>query len=443
MTAVVQQPQSSPWDGVQRWARREEARRAASLVALMVTVAVITGPSGTQQKPYSGLRGSLLTSHAIPFYVLAVLLAALSLAGGRWTAAVVAPVRAARLRATGFEIPKAVKLVGLVLLAVLLLYYPTTLAPFWQTVLVDQMGIYVLLAVGLNVVVGFAGLLDLGYIAFFAIGAYTTAYFTDKLPVHPPFTLNPFFVFPIAVGAALLAGVILGGPTLRLRGDYLAIVTLGFGEIVRITAVNSDGITNGPQGAFGIPHFSAFGYHWTLDSLPYYYLLLVVVAVVVFFFRRLDDSRVGRAWAAIREDEVAAAATGIPTLKFKLMAFAIGASTSGFAGVIYASKVGFINPDNFPLLLSILVLTMVIFGGMGSIYGVILGAAVLGWLPNYLRDYVPAQDRFIYFGALLIVMMIFRPQGLLPSRRRSRELKLSELGIGGADGTGPIPGTQG
>ena len=440
MTAAVQQPSQSMWSGVQRWARRDEVRRATSLVALMITLAVITGPSGTQQKPYSGLRGSLFTGHAIPFYVLAVILAVAALTGARWTEQAAAPVRALRQRASGLAIPTWAKIVALVLLAVLLIYYPTTLSPFWQTVLVDQMGIYVLLAVGLNVVVGFAGLLDLGYIAFFAIGAYTTAYFTDKLPVHPPFTLNPFLVFPIAVGAALLAGVILGGPTLRLRGDYLAIVTLGFGEIVRIVAVNSDSITNGPQGAFGIPHFSAFGYHWTLDSLPYYYLLLVVVALVVFFFRRLDDSRVGRAWAAIREDEVAAAASGIPTLKFKLLAFAIGASTSGFAGVIYASKVGFINPDNFPLLLSILVLTMVIFGGMGSIYGVILGAAVLGWLPNYLRDYVPAQDRFIYFGALLIVMMIFRPEGLLPSRRRSRELKLSEMGIGGADGTGPIPG---
>jgi branched-chain amino acid transport system permease protein len=442
MTTAVS-PTPSLWSGVQRWARRDEVRRATSLVALMITLAVVTGPDGTQQKPYSGLRGSLFSSHAIPFYVLAVVLAVAALAGGQWTAAAVAPVRALRQRAGGVVIPTWAKLVALALLAVLLLYYPTTLSPFWQTVLVDQMGIYVLLAVGLNVVVGFAGLLDLGYIAFFAIGAYTTAYFTDKLPVHPPFTLNPFLVFPIAVGAALLAGVILGGPTLRLRGDYLAIVTLGFGEIVRIVAVNSDSLTNGPQGAFGIPHFSAFGYHWTLDSLPYYYLLLVVVALVVFFFRRLDDSRVGRAWAAIREDEVAAAASGIPTLKFKLLAFAIGASTSGFAGVIYASKVGFINPDNFPLLLSILVLTMVIFGGMGSIYGVILGAAVLGWLPNYLRDYVPAQDRFIYFGALLIVMMIFRPQGLLPSRRRSRELQLSELGIGGADGTGPIPGAGG
>jgi branched-chain amino acid transport system permease protein len=435
--------QLSSWAGLQRWARRDEVRRAASLVALMLTVAVITGPDGTQAAPYSGLRESLFGMHAVPFYVLAVILTALALTGGRWTATAGAPVRALRQRSRGFVIPKPAKLVALALLAVLLLYYPTTLAPFWQTVLVDQMGIYVLLAVGLNVVVGFAGLLDLGYIAFFAIGAYTTAYFTDKLPVHPPVTLNPFFVFPVAVGAALLAGVILGGPTLRLRGDYLAIVTLGFGEIVRITAVNSDSLTNGPQGAFGIPHFSAFGYHWTLDSLPYYYLLLAVVVLIVFFFRRLDDSRVGRAWAAIREDEIAAAATGIPTLKFKLMAFAIGASTSGFAGVIYASKVGFINPDNFPLLLSILVLTMVIFGGMGSIYGVILGAAVLGWLPNYLRDYVPAQDRFIYFGALLIVMMIFRPQGLLPSRRRSREFRLSEMGIGSADATGAIPGAQG
>jgi len=442
MTAVTATAATTPsaWTRLQHWFRRDEVRRAMSLVALMITLAVVTGPSGTQAEPYSGLRQSLFTAHAIPFYVIAVVLAVIALFGGRFTAAAVAPVRQFRERSRGYVIPRSAKLVALLLLAVLLLYYPTTLSPFWQTVLVDQMGIYVLLAVGLNVVVGFAGLLDLGYIAFFAIGAYTTAYFTDKLPVHPPFVLNPFFCFPIAVVASLLAGVILGGPTLRLRGDYLAIVTLGFGEIVRIVAVNSDSLTNGPQGAFGIPHFAAFGYHWTLNSLPYYYLLLGVVTLIVFFFSRLNNSRVGRAWAAIREDEVAAAATGIPTLKFKLMAFAIGASTSGFAGVIYASKVGFINPDNFPLLLSILVLTMVIFGGMGSIPGVILGAAVLGWLPNYLRDYVPAQDRFIYFGALLIVMMIFRPQGLIPSRRRARELRMSEAGVGGADSLGTIPG---
>jgi branched-chain amino acid transport system permease protein len=420
---------------------RSEVRRAGSFLGLAVLAAVVTGPDGTQAKPYSGLKGSLLESHAVPFYVVGVLLALVALFGERLRLHEVGQaLRTRRATVRDVQVPKAARWAALVALAAFVLLYPVTLAPFWQTVLVDQMGIFVLLAVGLNVVVGFAGLLDLGYIAFFAIGAYTTAYFTDKLPVHPPVTLNPFLVMPIAVLAAVIAGVVLGAPTLRLRGDYLAIVTLGFGEIVRITAVNSDKITNGPQGAFGIPHFSAFGYHWKLASLPYYYLLLVVVVVIVFLFRRLDDSRVGRAWAAIREDEVAAAASGIPTLRFKLLAFAIGASTSGFAGVIYASKVGFVNPDNFPLLLSILVLTMVIFGGMGNIYGVILGAAALGWLPNLLRDYVPPTDRFIYFGALLVAMMIFRPQGLIPSKRRAREFALAEEGIGGADSLGAPSG---
>jgi len=436
----VTSPQASTLQRARAWADRPEVRRAASLFGIVMTVAVVTGPDGSQDSPYMGLRGSLFAGRAIPYYVVALGLVAVALFGERWQPSSARHVSAVRNRVRAVKLPRAARLVGLLLLAALILYYPTTLSPFWQTVLVDQMGIFVLLAVGLNVVVGFAGLLDLGYIAFFAIGAYTTAYWTDKLPVHPPFTLNPFLVMPIAVLTAILAGVILGGPTLRLRGDYLAIVTLGFGEIVRITAVNSDKLTNGPQGAFGIPHFSAFGYKWTLDSLPYYYLLVVIVVLVVFLFRRLDDSRVGRAWAAIREDEVAAAASGIPPLRFKLLAFAIGASTSGFAGVIYASKVGFINPDNFPLILSILVLTMVIFGGMGNIYGVILGAAVLGWLPNVLRDYVPAADRFIYFGALLIVMMVFRPQGLLPSRRRAREIQLSEHGIGAADSMGSHPG---
>jgi len=419
---------------------RSDVRRAGSLVGIVLATAVITGPDGSQTHPYSGLKGSLLASRSIPFYVVAAALVAMTLYGGRVLPAGLRRAPELRQRARAVRPPQAARWVGLVALVAVVLLYPTTLAPFWQTVLVDQMGIFVLLALGLNVVVGLAGLLDLGYIAFFAIGAYSTAYWTDKLPVHPPVTLNPFLVMPIAVLSAVLAGVLLGAPTLRLRGDYLAIVTLGFGEIVRITAVNSDKITNGPQGAFGIPHFSAFGYHWKLKSLPYYYLLVVVVVLIVFLFRRLDDSRVGRAWAAIREDEVAAAASGIPTLRFKLLAFAIGASTSGFAGVIYASKVGFVNPDNFPLLLSILVLTMVIFGGMGNIYGVMLGAAVLGWLPNLLRDYVPPTDRFIYFGALLVVMMIFRPQGLIPSRRRAREIALSEHGIGGADSLGAPPG---
>jgi branched-chain amino acid transport system permease protein len=432
---------SAALSGLRTWTARPQVRRAGSLVGLVLFAAVITGPDGSQRSPYSGIKGSLLAGRAVPFYVAAVVLAVLALYSHRLPVARIGgAVRSGRRAVHATRVPRPARWAALVALAAFVLLYPMTVAPFWQTVLVDQMGIFVLLAVGLNVVVGFAGLLDLGYIAFFAIGAYTTAYFTDKLPVHPPVTLNPFFVMPLAVLAAVLAGVVLGAPTLRLRGDYLAIVTLGFGEIVRITAVNSDKITNGPQGAFGIPHFSAFGYHWKLASLPYYYLLVGVVVTIVFLFRRLDDSRVGRAWAAIREDEVAAAASGVATLRFKLLAFAIGASTSGFAGVIYASKVGFVNPDNFPLLLSILVLTMVIFGGMGNIYGVILGAAVLGWLPNLLRDYVPPTDRFIYFGALLIVLMTFRPQGLIPSRRRAREIALSERGIGGADSLGAPPG---
>ncbi|MDQ1687890.1 MAG: branched-chain amino acid transport system permease protein [Frankiaceae bacterium] len=342
--------------------------------------------------------------------------------------------------------------------------YPSQLEGRWLTVLTTQIGIFILLTIGLNIVVGFAGLLDLGYIAFYAIGAYTVAYFTHgaarngkilyPLPVHPPFGLNLFLVIPIAVLACVIAGVILGGPTLRLRGDYLAIVTLGFGEIVHIVAVNSDPITNGPRGAFGIPapslpYFDLHGSlkHFTFDQdLSYWYLELALIVLVVFLVRRLENSRVGRAWTAIREDEVAAAASGIATVKFKLLAFALGASTSGFAGVLYAGKVNFISPDNFILLNSILVLVYVIFGGMGSLPGAVVGALLLVWLPEKLKDgilgfSIQPADRFIYFGALLVVMMIFRPQGVIPSKRRAREIRMAESGLGGADGTGVAEGT--
>jgi branched-chain amino acid transport system permease protein len=437
------------------WRQNEDLRRLGALLLVGLAVALMTGPSGNRDNPTAGFRGSWFSPRVIVFLlVFAAIAGVMSFyerakreRGGRSALEpVTRPITQIRDRLT-----RDAKLRYSVYAVILLiaLYYPTTLAPFWQRVLVDQIGVYVLLALGLNIVVGLAGLLDLGYIAFFAIGAYTTAYFTDKLPVHPPFTLNPFEVFPIAIAATLLAGVILGGPTLRLRGDYLAIVTLGFGEIVRILAVNGDSffgtnVTNGPRGANQIPHFSVnlFGheYLWTLASLPYYYLLLGIIIGLLIAFNRLENSRVGRSWTAIREDEIAAAASGVPTVKYKLMAFAIGASTSGFAGVFYASKVGFISPDNFLLLFSILVLTMVIFGGMGSLPGVMLGAAVLQWLPNVLRDRVPSEDRYIYFGALLILMMIFRPQGLLPSRRRAREIKMSEEGVGGADSLGAAPG---
>jgi ABC-type branched-subunit amino acid transport system permease subunit len=309
------------------------------------------------------------------------------------------------------------------------LFYPPMANPFWQTVLVSQIGIYVLLAVGLNVVVGWAGLLDLGFIAFYAIGSYTTAYLVGVLPVKPPewLILPPLAAIPFAIVICLLAGVTLGAPTLRLRGDYLAIVTLGFGEIIRIAAVNNPGgFTNGPRGAINIPHPSLnLGFaklQWGLDALPYWYLLLVLILVIVLLFNRLENSRIGRAWAAIREDEVAAQATGINTTRVKLLAFAIGASTSGVAGVFFASQVGVINPDNFLLNNSILVVAYVVFGGMGSLPGAMAGAAALTWLPEFLKDQVPAEDRQMWIGAVILLMMIFRPAGLIPARRRQAEL---------------------
>jgi ABC-type branched-subunit amino acid transport system permease subunit len=308
------------------------------------------------------------------------------------------------------------------------LFYPPTATSYWQTVLVTEIGTYVLLAVGLNVVVGWAGLLDLGFIAFYAIGSYTTAYLTGTLPIKPPdwLVLSPLLAIPFAVTICLLAGLALGAPTLRLRGDYLAIVTLGFGEIIRIVAVNADKVTNGAKGAFGIPnpviHIGPIDLRWGQDPLQYWYLLLVFIGVVVLLFRRLEDSRLGRAWAAIREDEVAAQASGVNTTRVKLLAFAIGASTSGLAGVFFASQIGYINPDNFVLNNSILVVAYVVFGGMGSLPGAIAGAAVLTWLPEFLKDQVPAEDRQMWIGAVILLMMIFRPAGLIPARRRAAEL---------------------
>ena len=431
---------------------RAELGRLGTGVVLGVLAAVITGPSGTGDHPSRGLRGALFAGRIVPYLVIGVALGAALVITDRGLLRnrlpKIAPIARASALLNG---SRRLRYSAIGVAAVFAILYPLSLAPFWQGVLVRQIAIYTLLALGLNIVVGLAGLLDLGYIAFFAIGAYTTAYFTDKLPVHPPIVLNPFFVIPLAVLVAALSGVILGGPTLRLRGDYLAIVTLGFGEIIRILAVNGDNfggtnVTNGPRGAVGIPHPSihvfGFNYQWGLKQLPYYYLLLAVIVLVVIAFKNLEQSRIGRAWTAIREDEVAAAASGVPTVKFKLLAFSIGASTSGLAGVFYATDVGFIAPDNFLFLASILVLTMVIFGGMGSITGVIVGAALLQWLPNYLRDLVPAEDRYIYFGALLVLMMIFRPQGEVPSRRRAREFALAESGAGGADGMGVTPGAR-
>jgi ABC-type branched-subunit amino acid transport system permease subunit len=319
----------------------------------------------------------------------------------------------------------------------LALFYPPTASGFWQQSLATTIGVYVLLAIGLNVVIGWAGLLDLGFIAFYAIGSYTTAYLTGSLPVQPPswLSLSPLWAIPIAIAVCLIAGVLLGAPTLRLRGDYLAIVTLGFGEIIRIIAVNNpSNFTNGPRGVSDpVPHpvidLGFVRFEWGGASLQYWYLLLALLAIVVVAFYRLEGSRLGRAWAAIREDEVAAQASGVNTTRVKLMAFAIGASTSGLAGVFFGSQVGYFNPQNFVLNNSILIVAYVVFGGMGSLVGAVAGAAALTWLPDFLRDQVPAEDRTMWIGAVLLIMMIFRPQGLIPARRREAEL----TGLAGHD----------
>jgi branched-chain amino acid transport system permease protein len=289
----------------------------------------------------------------------------------------------------------------------------------WKTLLFYPIGIFVLLAVGLNVVVGQAGILDLGYVAFFAIGGYTMALLGVNAGV------DFWIILPTAAVLCAASGLILGTPALRLRGDYLAIVTLGFGEIIRISATNASW-TGGPRGIAEIPHppdignLNAFTYG-VLDPRPYYYLVLALIVFVIFVARRLERSRVGRAWAAIREDEDAAALMGVPTFRFKLWAFAIGGTIGGAAGVMFAAKNIAITPDNFPLLLSILVLSAVVLGGSGNLPGVILGAFLVAWLPERFRAL--ADYRVLLFGAALVIMMIFRPEGLLPSRRRRSSLR--------------------
>ena len=310
--------------------------------------------------------------------------------------------------------------------------------------------LFVFLALGLNIVVGFAGLLDLGYIAFYAVGAYVYA-----LLASPHFGLHlPFWVIlPIGAAVACLFGVLLGAPTLKLRGDYLAIVTLGFGEIIRIFMNNlyqPINITNGPQGIATIDPFrigslslatndTFMGLTWT-GPIKYYYVLLLAMLAVIVINIRLQNSRIGRAWEAIREDEVAARAMGINTRNMKLLAFAMGASFGGVAGGMFAAIQGFISPESFVLVESVMVLSMVVLGGMGNIYGVVLGAVLLSFVPEILRYTVepmqkavfgkmvlePEVIRMLLFGLALVLMMLYRPAGILPSAVRKRELAKKE-----------------
>ncbi|MFZ4718770.1 MAG: branched-chain amino acid ABC transporter permease [Ilumatobacteraceae bacterium] len=279
---------------------------------------------------------------------------------------------------------------------------------------------FVIVALGLNVVVGMAGLLDLGYVGFYAVGAYTLAILTS---------LHGNVPWAIAVVAAIFismaSGVLLGAPTLRLRGDYLAIVTLGFGEIIRLLAERFDwlgakaGISNiKPPPAIGPLEFGV------LDSKDFYWLGLTIAIIIYFFLKRLENSRIGRAWTAIREDEDAAELMGVPTFKFKLAAFGIGAAVGGLAGTLYASKTGFISPDNFQLKLSILFLAAVVLGGPGNMPGVVLGAVVVSYLPERFRFL--DTSRYFWFGVALVVMMIFRPQGLWPRRQHGRKVDPDE-----------------
>ena len=332
-------------------------------------------------------------------------------------------------------------------------------------------GVYVLLAIGLNVVVGFAGLLDLGYAAFFAIGAYTYAFVasdhTEFTPIHQAIHIPFWIALLVGMFAAAGAGAILGAPTLRLRGDYLAIVTLGFGEIVprlfRNLSVWTSGVNgisaldtptlpvwlNGPWSGDSlqlVPNFKI------IDPLAYYVIMVILVAICIVLVNNLRRSRLGRAWMAVREDEVAAAAMGVNTVGVKLLAFSIGAAFSGFAGTFYGAKLSLVSPENFGFTVSITILIMVVLGGMGNIPGVIVGSLliyyvifnVLPGLPNMAADFAnsigapglnsPSGDypglagevqrlKFLIFGLILVLTMLLRPQGLIPSRQRAEELQ--------------------
>jgi len=321
---------------------------------------------------------------------------------------------------------------------------------------------YVVMALGLNIVVGFAGLLDLGYVAFFAIGAYTAGYFgsgffsnvNDQKGIHflvggvaahlPGIHFNFLIILVLAVIATAVAGVLIGLPTLRLRGDYIAIVTLAFGEIIGRIAVNGDDIvirgqpmTAGRQGIspvdkIDLPFLDPFG---LLNLRPWYWFALCLVAFSLFINFRLRDSRLGRAWIALREDEVAAVAMGVPSVKTKLLAYATGAAFGGIAGAFLGSFLNTVNADQFQFYVSILVLGMIILGGLGSIWGVVLGAITLSFINNWFIpdvlndvpgklgvDFDATQITFGIYGFLLVMMMILRPQGLLPERRHKMEL---------------------
>jgi branched-chain amino acid transport system permease protein len=371
--------------------------------------------------------------------------------------------KGSRSRMPKIQVPpwfeKALVPVVLVIAAILPFGWPNG-APFIQNCV--QALAYIVMALGLNIVVGYAGLLDLGYVAFFAIGAYTVGYLGSGFfstagggkGIHilvgglaskvPGIHVNFIVVMVIAAAAAAAAGILIGLPTLRLRGDYIAIVTLAFGEIIRVFVTNGDDIkiagqqlTAGRQGITPVDPIDLpiVGRFQLLDLRPWYWFALVLVGIVLFVNFRLRDSRLGRAWIALREDEIAAVAMGVPAVKTKLLAYASGAAFGGIGGAFLGSFLNTVNADQFAFYFSILVLGMIILGGLGSIWGVVIGAVVLSFInnwfiPDVLNDlpskvgvnFDATQITYGIYGFLLVIMMILRPQGLLPERRHKMEL---------------------
>jgi branched-chain amino acid transport system permease protein len=306
-----------------------------------------------------------------------------------------------------------------VIIAVFFISFPWFFSLYQTNIMITAL-IYVVVGLGLNIVVGLAGLLDLGYVAFYAVGAYSYALLNHH------FGIGFWLALPIGGLLGTTFGIILGFPVLRLRGDYLAIVTLGFGEIIRLILENWNAFSFGPSGIANIPRPGFFGIELSLHQahIYLYYLMVGLSLLTVFVVRRLQDSRIGRAWMALREDEIACQAMGIDKIKTKLSAFALGATWAGMGGVMFAAKTTFINPASFTIWESIIILCVVVLGGMGSIIGVICGAFILILLPEYLRAF--SEYRMLIFGAVLVLMMVFRPEGIIANVRRSYRFKKIE-----------------
>lgn len=310
-------------------------------------------------------------------------------------------------------------------LLVVLFFIPRIMGPFVSQILVTA-GIFLLMALGLNIVVGYAGMLDLGYVAFFAVGAYTAAILTS--PQSPAFApqITLIAAVPFVVLAAAMAGIMVATPVIRMRGDYLAIVTLGFGEIARIL-FNSDWLSpyfGGAQGITNIPDL-ALGPFTLSTPQDYFYPIFLFVLIAAYVTLAVQNSRWGRAWMAMREDESVAEAMGVNIVTAKLSAFVVGAILASFGGALYGSQIGSVYPHSFDIVVSITVLVIIIVGGMGSVPGVALGALILIVLPNLLREF--SEYQFLFYGVLLIIMMLKRPEGFIPSKRRARELHQEEM----------------